>query len=342
MKFNVPPFLTDKYVPRLEAVNLLEYFLISAITSLLVIRVYLSLTGFPQIGGGGLHIAHMLWGGLFMTIALIMFASFLNAHSRVIAMIIGGIGFGTFIDELGKFITSDNNYFFQPTIAIIYVIFICLYLLTKSLANIAVHSQKTYAANAVEALKELVILDLDKNERSIALYYLSKIKNKDDVASAVYEIIKKSEHMDVKVSLFRRFLERLYHWYSKTINIKLVSRIMIIYFISTTILSTVASIILLIFGTNITFNLIGYFVSTIFVTYYLVRCIYYRLNKRMLHFYKGLEKAILISIFLSQFFLFLEDQLFAITTLILYISIYLVVKIAISAHERIKVENSLT
>jgi len=33
-----------------------------------------------------------------------------------------------FIDELGKFITSDNNYFFQPTISLIYIVFIIIFL----------------------------------------------------------------------------------------------------------------------------------------------------------------------------------------------------------------------
>ena len=29
-------------------------------------RWFLDLTGYPQVGGGELHIAHMLWGGLLL------------------------------------------------------------------------------------------------------------------------------------------------------------------------------------------------------------------------------------------------------------------------------------
>jgi hypothetical protein len=47
---------------------------------------------------------------------------------RIIAAVAGGAGFGIFIDELGKFITSDNNYFFQPAMPLIYVIFVLIYL----------------------------------------------------------------------------------------------------------------------------------------------------------------------------------------------------------------------
>lgn len=54
---------------------------------------------------------------------LILLLAILGGRIRSTAAIIGGLGFGKFIDELGKFITSDNNYFFQPTVAINYAIF---------------------------------------------------------------------------------------------------------------------------------------------------------------------------------------------------------------------------
>src|SRR5579863_3496384 len=42
----------------------LEAFMAAAIAAVLVIRTFLELSGFPKLGGNGLHIAHLLWGGL--------------------------------------------------------------------------------------------------------------------------------------------------------------------------------------------------------------------------------------------------------------------------------------
>jgi hypothetical protein len=50
----------------------LETFLVAAIASILTIRLVLRLTGYPQLGGGGLHIAHVLWGGLLMMASIII------------------------------------------------------------------------------------------------------------------------------------------------------------------------------------------------------------------------------------------------------------------------------
>jgi hypothetical protein len=113
--------------------NSIEIVLVAAVASILVIRAFLAATGYPQIGGHGLHIAHMLWGGFFMLVALLLLLTYWNPSLRRTAAFLGGIGFGTFIDELGKFITSDNDYFFRPTIALIYIIFMLLFLLARSM-----------------------------------------------------------------------------------------------------------------------------------------------------------------------------------------------------------------
>jgi hypothetical protein len=114
-----------------RAGDLLEMMLVFAVATILVIRGFLALTGYPQLGGGGLHIAHMLWGGLGMLVSNAILLSYWNPAIRQLAASIGGIGFGFFIDELGKFITSDNDYFFQPTIALLYVLFILLFLAVR-------------------------------------------------------------------------------------------------------------------------------------------------------------------------------------------------------------------
>src|SRR5437764_1484822 len=94
----------DFFIRNFDADSYQENFLVSAVVSIFVIRIFLRFTHYPHLGAGSFHIAHMLWGGFFMLIALVIVFSFLSRSALNVAAIIGGIGFGTFIDELGKFI----------------------------------------------------------------------------------------------------------------------------------------------------------------------------------------------------------------------------------------------
>jgi hypothetical protein len=132
--------------------DLLENFLISAVGAVLLLRLFLSLTGYPQLGGSGLHLAHVIWGGLLMLVGLFMALGFLSHPAHEWAAVLGGIGFGVFIDEVGKFITQDNDYFFQPTIAIIYVIFILIYLTIRALFNYRPMARHENLANIFELM----------------------------------------------------------------------------------------------------------------------------------------------------------------------------------------------
>jgi hypothetical protein len=137
-----------------DAAGMLELLLVIAVATILINRAFLALTGYPRIEFGSFHIAHMLWGGLLMLISLVILFYYWNPSIRRLAAFISGIGFGLFIDELGKFITSDNDYFFKPTIAIIYVIFITLYLIFRRMVESNPVSQREIAVN-IAIRKEL-------------------------------------------------------------------------------------------------------------------------------------------------------------------------------------------
>lgn len=141
--------LIETPVTRFDAVQRLEWFLIATVVTILVIRTQLWLTNYPQLGGGNLHIAHLLWGGLFMMIVIWLGLIFLNRRALTTMAVLGGIGFGFFIDELGKFITSDNDYFFRPAAALIYLILVVLFLVIRELSRRRHQDQRSELANAL-------------------------------------------------------------------------------------------------------------------------------------------------------------------------------------------------
>lgn len=149
----------------LDAATWTDLFLVSGVTAVLGIRGYLELTGYPKIGGESLHIAHMLWGGLLMLAALVLSLSFLGRPARPVVAILGGLGFGGFIDEVGKFVTHDNDYFFQPSIAIMHVVFVLLYLAGRSIQRRRPPSPREQLANALRDLDEVLRDDLDADEK---------------------------------------------------------------------------------------------------------------------------------------------------------------------------------
>jgi hypothetical protein len=163
--------------------SLHETLLIASIATILVIRTQLWLTNYPQLGGGGLHIAHLLWGGLFMLLAIGLLLTFLGRHVRLAAAIVGGIGFGFFVDELGKFVTEDNNYFYRPAAAVIYLIFVGLFLLSRALQGVGRLSAPDEVANAVDLLGEAARHDLDEAERREALALLARADPADPLVA---------------------------------------------------------------------------------------------------------------------------------------------------------------
>jgi len=60
------------------------------------------------------------------------------------------VGFGLFVDEVGKFVTADNNYFYEPTAALIYLVLVALVLVAEALHGRAPHEPREYLAGAAD------------------------------------------------------------------------------------------------------------------------------------------------------------------------------------------------
>jgi hypothetical protein len=177
---------------NVDASEYFENFMIAAIAAILTIRVFLYLTGYPTVGGDSLHIAHMLWGGVMMLAALLLLLGFLGGPVKGAAAVLGGAGWGTFIDEIGKFLTHDNDYFFQPAFALMYVLFVLLYVVWDALHRRTLTRQESLA-NALELMLEAVRKDMDADERQRALDLLAACDPTDPVARSLSEALGRVE-----------------------------------------------------------------------------------------------------------------------------------------------------
>jgi hypothetical protein len=125
--------------PSGSKVDRIDTFVVAGVVTVLGVRTYLKITGYPQIGSDSLHVAHVLIGGAVLVSAfLILLLS--ERPNKLFAALLGGIGFGLFIDEIGKFVTKDNNYFYKPSFALIYITFLLIWFITRL---VIVHRQNT-------------------------------------------------------------------------------------------------------------------------------------------------------------------------------------------------------
>lgn len=130
-----------------------------------VTRVYLELAGYPQIGNSVLHIAHALWGGLLLLVGALVALILANRWAFTLSAMLSGIGVGLFIDEVGKFITQKNDYFFPPAAPLIYAAFLLMILLFVMVRRAPRPSPRASMYRAVLGLQEILDNNLDPHER---------------------------------------------------------------------------------------------------------------------------------------------------------------------------------
>jgi hypothetical protein len=311
------PFVRDLKLSRL-----LETFFIASVTAVLVIRAFLASTGYPQLGGHGLHIAHMLWGGLLMLIALVVLLAFIGRPIRSIAALLGGIGFGTFIDELGKFITSDNNYFFQPAIPLIYLIFVLLFLCFRELVHHPSSSERTRLANALQILAEDAPGGLPQEDKHEVLWLLRADESHDARLHVLADAV---EQMPVvppaKPGVLGRIVRSIRNLYVRLVHAPSFAGIVISGFIAYALLFSAVMVFGLVhvgqlMASTLTRDMVqvGLLGSSVVSSIMIVIGVLF-LRRSPLQAYAWFKRAVLVSIFLTQVFLFYTQQLLALGAL---------------------------
>jgi hypothetical protein len=205
--------LRPRPIRNVDAGDLIEMMLVVAVATIIVIRVILELMGYPKLGGGGLHIAHVLYGGLMMIAALILVFAFLNVAVRWFAAFVGGVGFGFFIDEVGKFVTNDVDYFFAPAFSVMYVVFIVLFLVAYAVKRARLRAHDALA-NALSLLREERDGALDTETRREILSLLGQANPADPLVPVLRQRVREAPVLERRNLTFYALVKtRVAAWY---------------------------------------------------------------------------------------------------------------------------------
>jgi len=138
-------------------------------------RIFLELTGYPQLGSGELHIAHVLWGGVFLFAASLLPLIWVNQWVLNLSAVLSGLGVGLFIDEVGKFITSSNDYFYPSAAPIVYAFFLLTVLVFVQVKRHRKHSSRSLMYGILEDFAEVLDHDLSTVEHKRLMNQLDAV-----------------------------------------------------------------------------------------------------------------------------------------------------------------------
>lgn len=174
----------SRLVLREKSQSYLLVSLISFAGTVILTRLFLEITGYPRLGHGEIHIAHVLWGGLALFIAAILPLIFIHRRVFMLSALLSGVGIGLFIDEVGKFITTTNDYFYPAAAPIIYAFFLGLVLLYIRLKKFEKPDPRTRLYQVLEDFSEILDGDLEIEER-------------EDLETRISQLVQETEDPDL-------------------------------------------------------------------------------------------------------------------------------------------------
>ncbi len=178
MKTLLPPI--RHLIRREQAENYLLILMLSFAFSVSGTRFFLHLTNYPIIGGGELHFAHVLWGGLILFASSLLPLIFSNRWMYKIAAAGSGFGIGLFIDEVGKFITRTNYYFYPAAAPVIYGFFLLVVLIYIRTKKPVSKDARSLLYHTFEDLQEVLDNDLSENEKKKMEFRLDEVIKTSD------------------------------------------------------------------------------------------------------------------------------------------------------------------
>jgi hypothetical protein len=178
-------------VRRYRAESYVLTLLVAFALTVIATRVYLELANYPQIGNSVLHIAHALWGGLLLFVAVLLPLVLTNRWAIQASALLGGMGIGLFIDEVGKFITQANDNFFPPALSIVYGFFLLIVVVYLLYRRPQRPDPRRALYHAFEGLQDALDGNLDIEEAARIEAQLAIARNADR-----REIVSLAEAMD--------------------------------------------------------------------------------------------------------------------------------------------------
>ncbi len=278
-----------------------------------------------------------------MVAALILTMAFLGSRVQKLASVVGGVGFGLFIDELGKFITHDNDYFFQPTVAMIYLIFIILFLVFRSLSNRQRHfSKEEHMLNSLSLLEEAVINELDRPELKRVLAHLQQSDPEHPLVNPLKSTLEKiGAQKAAEPSFIRLWLRQIERRYQKVVSTTWGIRLIDTVFASKAAIFLIKAVVdAQRWYTQTPFEGIAVlsvlqFTSSLVSTGFVIAGIMVIRRSRM-RAYELFTKSLLIDIFVVQFFSFYREEFNALPGLLLSVVLYITLRFLVRQERHVQ------
>ncbi len=174
------PVSTRRPVGHPGSARHLTVLVVAFVVTVTVTRVYLAATGYPRIGGETYHLAHALWGGLLLTVAVVVMLGWANRWALQLGAVLAGVGVGLFIDEVGKFITTSNDYFFPLAAPIVYVTMVLLAWTAYRARRRHVLTDRERLYDVLDGLQDLADGHLDSDRRAEIISHLGHLRDEWD------------------------------------------------------------------------------------------------------------------------------------------------------------------